>query len=1013
MKTNAWFISTIQLLLLRSIFAATQTQAPCAYALSDPQLQAQPREQKQPIEGLDKNSVLKSSDSESSVGLIGLKKTPEQTFGAAPQDALGLLDEQNAPSPPLSLAPNFPIAQTANSNTLDSKPGIAFDGTNFFCAWQDGNDIYGARVAPSGIALDGNGIPISVGMNEATDPPSVCFDGTNYFITWCANRSGVNEIYGARVTPSGQVIDPHGIKITTGSNTEIRMPGIAFDGQNLLIVWRTLKLGGNNIYGAIVSKEGVNLGSPGGFAMTDLYCCCYPAVAFDGKNYMVVWYDSRNGGWKVYGARVDKSGTVLDFDGFPICTEAQDKAYPIIAFDGTNYLVVWYDSRPNNSDQDGSAYGARVAPDGTVLDKPSFKIADNVQGSIPVQVAFDGLNYLVVWSSCVVGDEAHFRLTDVYGKRITTNGQFIDKQGIPICTSFGHQWGPTIGYGGGRYLVAWADGSFGYNRGDNPIGNWIYGQIIDRNEPPEDMPCQDVTPVTGMWTEQVCSSNGAVIFNKGLALNSNNAYLFGDNGGVRFSNGQWNDCGQSAWTFGAWAGGADDIWTGGWAGNIDHWDGQEWVGSGLGQARIISGIWGINGQKMWASTDGGTLFEYDFTARQWNRVSTGVPYDLADIWGTSADNIYAVGERGTILHFDGVAWSLMSGVPTDQGLNAIWGTGANDVFAVGDWGTILHFDGSRWTLMETCTTEHLFGIWGLSYCDAFAVGLGGVILHFDGGAWSREDCGSTKDLMTVFGACDPATSIGTVWVAGAGVAGAGNTCHVTQKLRATKAAPVITWAAPAAITYPTPLSGAQLNATANVQGTFVYSPAAGTVLTANIRTLSVRFTPTDTTDYTTATATQKLTVNKAAPVITWPAPAAITYPTPLSSAQLNATANVPGAFVYSPAAGTVMTANIRTLSVRFTPTDTTDYTTATATQKLTVNKAVPVITWAAPTPITYPTALSSAQLDATANVQGAFVYTPAAGKVLTAGTQTLSVKFTPTDTTDYISATATQSLTVN
>jgi len=138
MKTNAWFISTIQLLLLRSIFAATQTQAPCAYALSDPQLQAQPREQKQPIEGLDKNSVLKSSDSESSVGLIGLKKTPEQTFGAAPQDALGLLDEQNAPSPPLSLAPNFPIAQTANSNTLDSKPGIAFDGTNFFCAWQDG-----------------------------------------------------------------------------------------------------------------------------------------------------------------------------------------------------------------------------------------------------------------------------------------------------------------------------------------------------------------------------------------------------------------------------------------------------------------------------------------------------------------------------------------------------------------------------------------------------------------------------------------------------------------------------------------------------------------------------------------------------------------------------------------------------------------------------------------------------------------------------------------------------------
>jgi sugar lactone lactonase YvrE len=238
------------------------------------------------------------------------------------------------------------------------------------------------------------------------------------------------------------------------------------------------------------------------------------------------------------------------------------------------------------------------------------------------------------------------------------------------------------------------------------------------------------------------------------------------------------------------------------------------------------------------------------------------------------------------------------------------------------------------------------------------------------------------------------------------------TATATQKLTVNKAVPVITWAAPAAITYGTPLSATQLDATANVPGAFVYTPAAGKVLTAGTQTLSVKFTPTDTTDYATVTPTQKLTVNKAAPVITWPAPAAITYPTPLSGAQLDATANVPGAFVYTPAAGTVLTANIRTLSVRFTPTDATDYTTATATQKLTVNKAIPVITWATPAAITYPTALSGAQLDATANVPGAFVYTPAAGKVLTAGTQTLSVKFTPTDTTDYAITTATQRLLV-
>ncbi len=154
-----------------------------------------------------------------------------------------------------------------------------------------------------------------------------------------------------------------------------------------------------------------------------------------------------------------------------------------------------------------------------------------------------------------------------------------------------------------------------------------------------------------------------------------------------------------------------------------------------------------------------------------------------------------------------------------------------------------------------------------------------------------------------------------------------------------KGIPVITWPAPAAITYGTALSATQLNATASVPGAFVYSPAAGTVLTANIRTLSVRFTPTDATNYATATAAQKLTVNKVVSVITWPVPAAITYGTALSATQLNATASVPGAFVYSPAAGTVLTANIRTLSVRFTPTDATDYSTATATRTLTVTSA--------------------------------------------------------------------------
>jgi hypothetical protein len=83
-------------------------------------------------------------------------------------------------------------------------------------------------------------------------------------------------------------------------------------------------------------------------------------------------------------------------------------------------------------------------------------------------------------------------------------------------------------------------------------------------------------------------------------------------------------------------------------------------------------------------------------------------------------------------------------------------------------------------------------------------------------------------------------------------------------LTITRATPTITWATPAAITYGTALSGAQLNATASAAGTFGYSPAAGTVLGAGTQTLSVSFTPADATNYTTATMTVQLTVLKAA-----------------------------------------------------------------------------------------------------------------------------------------------------
>jgi hypothetical protein len=61
------------------------------------------------------------------------------------------------------------------------------------------------------------------------------------------------------------------------------------------------------------------------------------------------------------------------------------------------------------------------------------------------------------------------------------------------------------------------------------------------------------------------------------------------------------------------------------------------------------------------------------------------------------------------------------------------------------------------------------------------------------------------------------------------------------------------------------------------------------------------------------------------PIVTWPTPASMIVGTPLSATQLNAQASVPGTFVYSPPAETVLPVGAHTLSVTFMPADQPNY----------------------------------------------------------------------------------------
>jgi formylglycine-generating enzyme required for sulfatase activity len=120
----------------------------------------------------------------------------------------------------------------------------------------------------------------------------------------------------------------------------------------------------------------------------------------------------------------------------------------------------------------------------------------------------------------------------------------------------------------------------------------------------------------------------------------------------------------------------------------------------------------------------------------------------------------------------------------------------------------------------------------------------------------------TADLTSIPGPY-PVTPAGPATTANYAVTYVPGTLTVTAKQ-----VPVITWAAPDAIVYGAALSGTQLNGVANLPGTFVYDPPAGTVLNAGAHGLAVTFTPDDDANWTSAIATVFVDVARAALTVT-------------------------------------------------------------------------------------------------------------------------------------------------
>jgi hypothetical protein len=395
------------------------------------------------------------------VALLGLSPSGAAAWWAASGDRAG--PTSAAAAGPV-IGPERAIADLVGGQAQGTprNPAVAFDGTNYLVVWEDdrfGYDVFGARVTPTGTVLDPSGIPIATGPDRQMRP-AVSFGGGTFFVVWDTTHGDVYEdrqidVVGARIDPSGAVLEPAPIPVTTAPDTQTR-PVVAFGAGLFLVLWEDRPVGSlrSVVTGTRVDLQGSVL-DPLGLVLSTVPGNRFePAVAYGAGSFLVVWRDARFSpvDTDIFGTRVDPAGSVLDPRGIPVSMSPRAQRAPAVSFNGTNHLVVWADTRSTIP----RVFGARVSPAAEVLDLDGIEIAPSGGGQRgnPAVVA-QGTTYLVAWH----GWDAYGGPMDLLGARVDAGGAALDPAGFTIASGQWREvpWRPALGSDGTDALTVWED----------------------------------------------------------------------------------------------------------------------------------------------------------------------------------------------------------------------------------------------------------------------------------------------------------------------------------------------------------------------------------------------------------------------------------------------------------------------------------------------------------------------------------------------------------------------------
>ena len=222
----------------------------------------------------------------------------------------------------------------------------------------------------------------------------------------------------------------------------ITPPDVAAGSGQWLAAWSR----SDGVLAARVATDGTVLDSPAIQVRVAPVDVSEVAVSFDGTDFLVAWTESHAGTLEdVYAARVNSGGVVLDAVPIPLSAGSTSGRHPDIAWDGSNFLVVWDETAATAVD----VKGAFVSPAGVA--QAAFVVSSAANGQTDPAVAWGGSEYLVTWSDLRQAGG------DVYAARVTAGGSVLDPGGIPVSAATGKQALPTVDFDGTNFLSAWHD----------------------------------------------------------------------------------------------------------------------------------------------------------------------------------------------------------------------------------------------------------------------------------------------------------------------------------------------------------------------------------------------------------------------------------------------------------------------------------------------------------------------------------------------------------------------------